>query len=170
MSGANDKTGVGSGSGEWQTPFRLFEDLHQLFRFNLDAFASHENALCTQYCTADGTFLKDSSTDHAMPVCQQDGLSYPWRWKRVFCNPPYSRGFVMQAVEKAVSERDNAGVVVMLLPAAVDVAWFKLLEKYATIWFLPKRVRFINPETGQPGDSPPTGHIVALLRPSWMDR
>lgn len=169
MSGANDKTGVGSGSGEWQTPPELFAQLDRLFAFDHDAFASDENHLTPSYSTATHTVIPNA---HMLPVRIEgsDGLTHPWDSWRVFGNPPYSRGFMLKAVEKAIAERDSADVIVLLVPAAVDVKWYRLLEKFATIHLLPKRVRFIDPSTGNPGDSPPTGHAIAVLRPSWMDR
>ncbi|HEX9704485.1 MAG TPA: DNA N-6-adenine-methyltransferase [Gemmatimonadales bacterium] len=149
--GANDKTGAGR--GDWQTPPALFEALHRIFAFDTDLFASESNALCATWYSED-----------------RSAFDADWCGQRCFGNPPYSRGFMDPAVEKAIEQRDRAANIVLLIPAATDAQWYRRLEKHATIWLLAKRVRFINPDTGLPGDSPPGGHGVALLRPSWMDR
>ncbi len=166
---ANDRTGVGAGSAEWQTPPELFERLHRRFKFDYDAFASHENALCDTYSTIDGTFVNiGGHPSHSIePLMENghDGMRYDWTGRRVFMNPPYSRGFIEQAVQKAAGERHNAEIIVALLPASTDTRWFQhYVLPFAHIDWLPKRVRFINPATGEPGTSPPGGSIIATFK------
>lgn len=159
---ANDRTGVGSGSGEWRTPPDLFARLNRRFQFNYDAFASHENALCGSYSTVDGTF--SYGLDYP-----EDGLSFNWQCLRVFMNPPYTRGLIEQCVEKAFNERDNAAIIVALLPAATETRWFqRYILPYCHIDWLPKRVRFIDPVTLQVGGSPPSGMVIATFKTELM--
>ena len=161
---ANDRTGVGSGSAEWQTPPELFERLHRRFKFDYDAFASDENALCPMYSTPDFTMRACGC-----PVNDDDGLAFDWKNRRVFMNPPYSRGFIEKAVEKAASERHNAAIIVALVPASTDTHWFQqYVLPFAHIDWLPKRVRFIDPETGEPGASPPGGSVIAVFKTDLM--
>lgn len=182
-------TGVGSGRGDWRTPPELFAKLNRLYALNFDAFASHDNHLTGDYCTDDGQYCACSPGPWPRRpgelIAPTDGLATSWAGRRVFGNPPYSRGFLHQAVDKAIVERDAADVIVLLLPSATEAQWFRDLERHGVVQHLPQRVRFIHPfgecsdtcQTrkvphvfGAPGDSPPSGHCVAVLRPSWMDR
>ncbi len=165
---ANDRTGVGAGSAEWQTPPELFERLHRRFKFDYDAFASHENALLPLYSTVKGTFYGPLAVP-ALPFTDCHGLQLDWAGRRVFMNPPYSRGFIEQAVQKAAGERFTAEIIVALLPASTDTRWFQqYVLPFAHIDWLPKRVRFIDPETGEPGTSPPGGSIIATFKTDLM--
>ncbi len=41
----------------WETPKKIFDQLNHEFGFTLDATASHANALCEQYVTAEDNAL-----------------------------------------------------------------------------------------------------------------
>ena len=160
---ANDRTGVGSGSGEWRTPPELFEILNERFVFDYDAFSSHENALRWIHSTNSGTFRGPDRVSDA------DGLTYNWQGLRVFMNPPYTRGLIEQCVEKAFSERDNAAIIIALIPAATETRWFqRYVLPHCHIDWLPKRVRFIDPVTLQVGGSPPSGMVIATFKTELM--
>lgn len=158
---------------EWRTPPHLFAALDRRFKFNYDAFASHENALCDAYSTVEGTFYQPYRPGNAFSPL--DGLNHSWAEVRVFMNPPYSRYLIEQCVRKAFDERNRAEIIVALLPAATETHWFqRYILPHCHIDWLPKRVRFIHPDEpcqvgcmhalGQPGPSPTTGHIVATFR------
>jgi hypothetical protein len=171
MTVAQDKTSVGSGSMEWQTPPELFAWLDNRFEFSYDAFATHENALCRMHSTIEGTFYalglkpEPSHERYQEQMSTKDGLAYAWFDQRVFMNPPYSRGLIEKCVEKAWSERNNAQIIVALLPASTETRWFQQhIIPYCHIEFLPGRVHFIDPTTGQPGGSPPSGSIIAIFK------
>lgn len=162
---ANDRTGVGNGSSEWQTPPDLFARLHRRYQFDYDAFASHDNALCDVYSTVEGTFQR--TPGERLQATKDDGLRADWMDLRVFMNPPYGRDFIGKAVGKAMAERERAAIIVALLPANTDTRWFhQCVAPYADIHFLMRRVRFVNPETGEPGASPPGGSMVVVWRAS----
>jgi phage N-6-adenine-methyltransferase len=96
-----------SASNEWETPIAFFEQLDDEFCFNLDPCCTITTAKCREYYTKD-----------------DNGLSKSWAGKRVFMNPPYGReiGLWMQ---KAYTEKQNgADVVVCLVPARTDTAWW----------------------------------------------
>jgi phage N-6-adenine-methyltransferase len=166
MTVAQDKTSVGAGSMEWRTPPELFAWLNRRFQFNTDVFASHENALCDYYSTAAGSFMKTNGD----PICVSlaNGLEMGWENARVFMNPPYSRGLIEQCIEKAYNERNNAAIIVALIPASTETQWFqKFILPHCHIEWLPRRVRFIDPETGEPGQSPPSGSVIAIFRQDY---
>ena len=167
---ANDRTGVGTGSAEWRTPPDLFARLSRRFQFDYDAFASHENALCDLYSTVGGTFTRLGDDPGHYPE-DGDGLTFSWEDRRVFMNPPYSRGLIEQCVEKAYEERDNAAIIVALIPAATETRWFqRFILPHCHIDWLPKRVRFIDPVTLQVGGSPPSGMVIATFKTDLMGR
>lgn len=112
---------------DWTTPPALFRRLDAEFRFTLDAAASPENALCSRYFTE-----------------AEDALSQPWTG-RVFCNPPYSAKvgqWVAYGWHEVYAHR-HAEVVVMLVAARTDTAWFhQYALSGAEIRFIRGRLRF----------------------------
>ena len=87
----------------WATPQWLFDELDAKYHFTVDVCATPDNAKCEKYYTE-----------------AQDGLAQKWTG-RVWCNPPYGRQ-IGKWVKKA--SECAADVVVMLLPARTDTAWF----------------------------------------------
>lgn len=185
MTVAQDKTGVGAGSMEWQTPPELFAWLHKRFQFDYDAFASHENALCDLYSTAAGTFDKQlAGFSEYGPWDAGDGLSLPWLGLRVFMNPPYSRGLIERCIEKAYNERNNAQIIVALIPASTETQWFQgWIMPYCHIEWVPRRIAFIHPpfecgpkcqtgkkphRLGEPGEGPAAGSVVAIFKQDYQ--
>lgn len=116
-----------SKSDRWETPKEFFEGLNKLFHFTLDACAMPENAKCERYFTP-----------------EQDGLSQPWDGV-VWCNPPYGRQ-VGKWVKKAYdTAKEGTAVVVMLLPARTDTAWYHdycYMNRFATVRFVRGRLKF----------------------------
>lgn len=159
-----------SGRADWQTPPALFERLHLMFGFTYDAFAGHENALLPTYSTPEGTFRK-CRIDLPLQgeqIDSLDGFGQDWSRRRVFLNPPYSAGLIGRAVRKCAESRNEAAVIVAILPDARDTSWWReYVAPYAQDWPL-GRVRFINPDTGKPGMAPKAGHVAALYVPDWL--
>lgn len=118
-----------NGNGRhWATPPEVFDPLHAEFAFTLDPCATAENAKCARfYAEAD------------------DGLAQDWRGERVFMNPPYGRE-VYAWTRKA---RDSGALVVGLLPASTDLAWWHedVVGHAAEVRYIRGRVRFL---TGGP--------------------
>lgn len=115
-----------SAIGEWETPQDLFDFLDGLFGFTLDAAASVGNAKCSRYFTK-----------------EDDALAQEWNG-RVWVNPPYGReiGRFVEKGARSVFSRD-AEVVVMLLPARTDTAWWHdWVMNAQEIWLIRGRLRF----------------------------
>lgn len=175
---APDRTHVGSGSGDYETPPPLGKLITTRYALNYDAFASHENALLPLYSTIEGTFTRPTTAETAAggigEISNDDGLEFDWTGRRVFCNPPYGRGILRRCVEKMIAEIDRAEIVVALLPVSSSSVWFRELLPHAFIEWLPYRVAFVHPpfkcsETcehalGEPLTSPPGDNIVAEFR------
>lgn len=122
-----------SRSCEWATPPDLFADLHREFGFTLHACATADNAKCSRYFTP-----------------ETDGLAQRWEGV-VWCNPPYGRAlgrWIAKAWEAA--QAGDAEVVVCLVPARVDTAWWHDYCARAEVRFLRGRLRFGGAESGAP--------------------
>jgi len=99
---------MSSATPEWATPMSVFAPLDAEFGFTLDTAATAENAKCAAFYTVD-----------------QDGLKQPWTG-RVWCNPPYGRAIPAWVRRgRQAAESCEADLVVMLLPARTDTAWWQ---------------------------------------------
>lgn len=108
-----------SSTGDWHTPPEIVEAVRDLFDGRID--------------------LDPCSNSHEAPnvpalvhfTREDDGLSRPWSG-RVYLNPPYGKG-IGPWIEK-VREEHEAGRVtaaVVLVKAATDTRWFRVLsERY----------------------------------------
>ena len=113
-----------SNSDEWATPRWLFDRLNERFQFTMDAAAAEGNNLCDIYCDAFG-----------------DGLKISWEGERVWCNPPYSQ--ISQWAEKFTRASSEAVLIVALIPARVDTAWWQdHIAKADLVHFIRGRLRF----------------------------
>lgn len=90
---------------DWGTPQPFFDMVNDEFGFTLDAAASHNNAKVADYFTED-----------------EDALAHRWPGV-VWCNPPYGRA-ITHWVEKGYREAQLGSVVVMLIPARTDTAYW----------------------------------------------
>lgn len=81
----------------------------------------------------------------------ENGLTTNWvelaRRGLVFCNPPYSRGQILQWVRKAVRERRRFSENLLLLPQDLGTVWGQLLIRSCQgICFWKGRITFIRPD------------------------
>jgi len=92
---------------EWATPPDFFARMAaQYGPFDLDVSATPENAKCARFFTRD-----------------DNGLAQPWAPARCWMNPPYGRD-MGKWVRKAYEESQRGALVVCLVPARTDVAWW----------------------------------------------
>ena len=108
---------------EWETPQELFDSLNKIYGFKLDVCATPENAKCARYFTK-----------------EQDGLAQKWEGV-CWMNPPYGRE-IGKWVKKAYETATQGGVVVCLLPARTDTAWWHDYAMKGDITFLRGRLKF----------------------------
>lgn len=122
----NDSVLFSSKSIDWSTPQELFDALDKRFQFTLDVCASDKNAKVKRYFTR-----------------ELDGLGQSWGGERCWMNPPYGRE-IGPWVKKARREGERGALVVGLLPARTDTAWFhEHVYRAATeIRFLKGRLKF----------------------------
>ena len=138
---------------EWGTPLKLFRRIERDMNivFTLDPCTSELNRLDV----------------NAFYTEKDNGISKSWTDEIVFMNPPYSRPKISLWVKKARDEafKNDNTIVVGLLPLRTP-KWFRnyilpyakiikdlrkwriLKECECGIFFLEKRVQFIDPKTG----------------------
>jgi hypothetical protein len=88
-------------------------------------------------------------------------LAQPWA-ARTWCNPPYSQK--EKWLRKAILEAQRGCLVVCLLPANTDTAWFHdLVLGKAEVRFFRGRIRFIGWK-GTPIEQPRNGSLLAIYR------
>jgi site-specific DNA-methyltransferase (adenine-specific) len=121
-----------NGNGrEWATPPEVFDPLHAEFSFTLDVCAAPTSAKVPRFFTE-----------------ERNGLAQPWAGERCWMNPPYGRE-IYAWTRKARLEAASGALVVGLLPASTDLAWWHedVLGHAEILKWYRGRVRFI---TGGP--------------------
>lgn len=125
----NQRNLMSSERMDWGTPWPLFEQLNELFEFDVDVCAGHHNAKLDAYWDE-----------------QDDALSLDWckvleGRPHCWCNPPYGRE-IGKWVAKAQQEAQRGALVVCLLPARTETKWFQIVWEAECVLFLKGRLRF----------------------------
>lgn len=107
----------------WATPQKLYDELHREFAFTLDVCATPENAKCREFFTE-----------------ATDGLAQEWRGV-CWMNPPYGDA-ISAWVRKAYETSLLGTVVVCLVPARVDTAWWWDYCRHGEVRILRGRLKF----------------------------
>ena len=131
----NTKVMFSSETDLWSTPQDFFDELNAEFHFTLDPCATRENAKCARFFTV-----------------EYDGLKQDWQGETVFCNPPYGRE-IGKWVKKCYKEAQKPDtIVVMLIPARTDTAWFHdyIYHKAKEIRFIRGRLKFGDAKNSAP--------------------
>jgi site-specific DNA-methyltransferase (adenine-specific) len=120
-----------NGNGRhWETPPDVFESLNREFGFTLDPCCVEQTAKCARFYTE-----------------KDDGLAQDWGRERVFMNPPYGRE-IYAWTKKARESAVKGALVVGLLPASCDLAWWHDdVVGHAEVRYVRGRIRFL---TGGP--------------------
>ena len=108
----------------WSTPQDLFNQLHEEFDLQLDVCAVRENAKRPIFFSP-----------------KDDGLSQMWGGVRCWMNPPYGRE-IGRWVRKAYEESEEGALVVCLLPARTDTAWWHDYCMKGEVRFIRGRLKF----------------------------
>jgi len=116
---------LSSNTDEWATPPEVFDKLDAEFKFTLDPCATKGNHKCFKYYTK-----------------ETNGLLQPWVNNRVYMNPPYGRS-ITAWMRKAYDEALLGSVVVCLVPARTDTAWWHAYAMKGEIRFVRGRIGFI---------------------------
>lgn len=114
-----------SRTDDWPTDPVVFAELAAEFGgFDLDPCASPENAKCGRYFTRN-----------------DDGLAQEWTG-RVFMNPPYGRPLGLWMEKAWRSAQTTAELVVCLVPARTDTAWWHEYAVRGEVRFIRGRLKF----------------------------
>lgn len=113
-----------SRSVEWSTDPAVFAELNAEFGFDLDPCATPDNAKCSRFFTR-----------------EDDGLGQQWTG-RVFMNPPYGREIWLWMRKAWKASQTTAELVVCLVPARTDTAWWHDFASRGEIRFVRGRLRF----------------------------
>ncbi len=137
----------------WQTPQPIFDKLTCEFGFELDACASAENALCSNYFTE-----HYSALDHEWNEVNGNQI------KSVFINPPYSA--TEQFLNRAADQCQRHGLtVVALVNANTDTGWFHGAAKKAyEVRIIQGRIGFVHPTHG-PMAGNTKGQCLIIYKP-----
>lgn len=113
-----------SASDEWPTPQDFFDKCNAEFGpLDLDVCATAENAKCPRYFTK-----------------ADDGLAQVWSG-RVWMNPPYGRE-IGAWMAKAWRSSQAGALVVCLVPARTDTAWWHDYAAKGAVRFIRGRLKF----------------------------
>lgn len=111
----------------WSTPRSFFNEINKEFNFTLDPCCTEKSATCSKYFTP-----------------ETDGLIQSWENERCFVNPPYGRQ-IGKWVKKCFDERNNAELIVMLIPSRTDTSYFhNWIYGFAEIRFIRGRLKFVD--------------------------
>jgi phage N-6-adenine-methyltransferase len=121
-----------SATDQWATPRAFFEAWDAVYRFDLDVCADAENAKCRRYFSV-----------------HDDGLSQNWTPHRCWMNPPYGRE-IGKWMRKAYEESRKGALVVCLVPARTDTAWWHDYAAKGAVTFVRGRLKFGNARSGAP--------------------
>ena len=141
---------MSSTTPEWATPQELFDRLNRQYGpFTLDPCCTEANAKCAERFTV-----------------AEDGLEQKWTG-RVFMNPPYGRK-IGKWIWKAycATRSGEAEIVVCLVPARTDTAWWHDLCMTGEVEFIRGRVYF---EQEGKSDRAPFPSAIVVFR-CWPDR
>jgi len=133
---------------EWATPWEVVRALELEFGpFELDPCCTAETAKAPRFFTK-----------------RDNGLTRRWAPLRTFCNPPYSQKGPW--LQKAYEESQQGALVVVLVPARTDAAWFHdwILGK-AELRFHRTRVHFLAIGREKAPTRPMDGTMFAIYRP-----
>jgi len=135
---------------DWSTPPEVFDAIRTYFgvwTFDLDP--------CCRAATAKAPVYYDLVGEG------MNGLELPW-FGQVFVNMPYSdpMPWIIKAIEEV--RAGNAQRAILLLPADVSTAWWRVVASHAYQYIWPGRIKFLGPD-GKPVGSPKGGSIVAVF-------
>lgn len=107
----------------WYTPDDFYQKYNNIYKFETDVCATHENAKCENYFTQ-----------------EVDGLSQDWKGV-CYMNPPYGRT-IKDWMKKAYESSLNGATVVCLVPARTDTQWWHDYAMKGEIEFIKGRLKF----------------------------
>lgn len=124
-------------------------------RFDLDAAASADNALCRLWIGRERNGLVVVWAQEARAV------------RQVWCNPPYGPpGTIERWIDKARLERDRYALrTLLLLPADTSTRWYHDVVRTEQIELVKFRLGFAAPDGSTGGNSAKFGSALVYIAP-----
>jgi phage N-6-adenine-methyltransferase len=115
-----------SATDMWATPQSFFDRYDRLYSFELDVCAVAENAKCKRFFSP-----------------EDDGLAQNWTGS-CWMNPPYGRQIGHWMKKAATESKKNDALIVCLVPARTDTAWWHdwVIPHASTVEFVRGRIKF----------------------------
>ena len=132
---------------DWETPPEIFGPVQKEFKLELDVCATKKNALLPEFFTP-----------------EQDGLSKDWAPKKCWMNPPYGKQ-ISRWVKKAYEESLKGALVVCLVPARTDTAWWHDYCAKGEVRFYRGRIKFLIAGERKKGFCAPFPSALVLFHP-----
>jgi phage N-6-adenine-methyltransferase len=139
-----------------RTPRWLFELIERTVlgrgKFQLDAAASPENALCKNFFTVD-----------------DDALTQRWG-RRTFCNPGFARfgRWIAKGLEEA-SASPMGKTVVLVGPTGCSQRWFHAYAQCGTVFVPDRRISFWDSTTGEPTPGADRDTMIYVFGDGWWN-
>ena len=130
-----------SATDMWATPQDFFNKYNAIYNFEIDVCAITDNAKCKKYFSP-----------------EDNGLMQEWRGV-CWMNPPYGRG-IGEWMRKAYESSKQGAIVVCLVPARTDTAWWHDYAMKGNIEFIRGRLKF-----GGSKNSAPFPSAVVVFKP-----
>ena len=121
----NTKVHFSSVSNEWETPKEFFKKYDDIYNFDIDVCANELNHLCKKYYSESNSAL------------EKDWIGNCWM------NPPYGRE-IAKWMAKAETAGRSGVVVVCLIPARTDTAWWHDYAMKGKVFLIRCRLKFGN--------------------------
>jgi hypothetical protein len=136
-----------TGNNEHYTPPAIIEMAREVLgEIDLDPAS---NEVAQQWVRANTYYTKENS-----------GLDYDWTGKRIWLNPPYSRGLIEPFIEKLIAATVEDGAFICLTNNFTETAaGQKLLKASDCVCFPSRRIRFIR-QDGSVGKTPLQGQMI----------
>jgi phage N-6-adenine-methyltransferase len=140
------------GLDDWMTPPEVFDKVHALAAFDLDACATDER------CSRLPRFISP----------EEDALITTWDGRRVWCNPPYGRDIKYWIKRAATAPlQDGCDLVCLLIYANTETRYWR---EWVVDWpyshavvFLSPRVRFLRAD-GEASAGAPKGSAIVVYQ------
>jgi len=136
----------------WNTPLDYFLTVNAEFRFELDAAALCNSALCELWF----------GPDHPNPA-RRNAFGHSWHTEAssIWLNPPYGRE-IKNWMRKADEEAQAGATVVCLVPARTDTNWWHDSCIQHEVRFIKGRLKFN--KTGQAPAPAPFPSALVVMR------
>lgn len=159
---------VSSGKDDWATP-------PELMAFVRDTYGEPVADLAASRTTAKAPLY--FGPDHEDPHCR-DVLSFPFLEQEpsadpplLWCNPPYSKEagglYRWTMLMRELSEKGYA-VAATFFAKTETRAWHENVVWARDVWFIRRRLKFIDPATGKPRAGAPQASVLAYWYPGHL--